>query len=72
MGRKIQHWMISHNPVTGTDTFDLVDFIPTLQSSRVLADELEGKNRAEAKKILSEVYDRVTVVNKSIFCRNVN
>lgn len=72
MGSRIGHWLFFHNPKTGTDIFESVDYIPTAHSSRVIATVIDGKTKSEARKTLEQLYDKVTSVNNSIFCRNVN
>ena len=61
------HWII-HEEHKGCTMYERVDYVPT--GSRVLAEEIDGKPKAQAVAILESMFDRVKTRNGSprIFC----
>ena len=61
------HWIV-HEEHNGCAMYERVDYVPT--GSRVLAEEIDGKPKAQAIQILEQMFDRVNTRNGSpwIFC----
>lgn len=64
------HWIVRHHDATVT-IYELVDYVPSKQSSREPAEYLEGCTPSQARHILLQMYDRVSRVSpesKLMFC----
>ncbi len=63
------HWIV-HEEHNGCIMYERVDYVPSPKSSRVLAEEIDGKTKAQAVKVLETMYDRVNMRDNSqcIFC----
>jgi len=67
------HWIVTKmTDKQGEVTiFEKVDFVPSPGSSRILAEEIEGKSKTSAFNILEKMYETVATHEQSarIFCR---
>ncbi len=63
------HWIVSQH--RDTVIYEQVDYVPLPQSSRTLADEIDGMSRSRAVRTLETMFDQVSTVNGSnrIFCK---
>jgi len=63
------HWIIYDHD--STVIYEQVDYIPQPNSSRTLADEIDGMPKSRAVRTLETIYDKVSVITGSnrIFCR---
>jgi hypothetical protein len=64
------HWII-YPEHQGTITYEEVDYVPSPKSSRLQADEIEGRNWTQAIGILESMYEEVKPIKrgKRIFCK---
>ena len=63
------HWIVSEH--RDTVIYEQVDYVPLPQSSRVLADEIDGMSKSRAMRTLETMFDYVSTVTGSnrIFCK---
>ena len=66
------HWIIYEGSPPGCTVYERVDYVPT--GSRVLAEEIDGKPKAQAVRVLESMFDRVKTRDGSprIFCYREN
>ena len=67
------HWIV-HEEHNGCTMYERVDYVPLPHSSRVLAEEIDGKPKAQAIAVLEQMFDRVKTRKGSprIFCYREN
>ena len=67
------HWIVTKmTDKQGEVTiYEKVDFVPSPGSSRILAEEIEGKSKTSAFNILEKLYETVATHERSnrIYCR---
>jgi|GEM_PF-3984986 len=63
------HWIV-YEENRGCVMYERVDYVPSPRSSRVLAEEIDGMEKAQAVRILESMFERVKTRNGSprIFC----
>lgn len=68
------HWIVMKGAPEGCLIYERVDYVPSPRSSRVLAEEIDGKPKAQAVAILESMFDRVKTRDGSprIFCYKEN
>ena len=64
------HWIVYEGSPEGCTIYERVDYVPSPKSSRALAEEIDGKTKAQAVKVLETMFDRVKTRDNSqcIFC----